>query len=353
VRILHVVGARPNFMKVAAVMRALDGHGVDQILVHTGQHYDEALSDLQIADLDLPRPDVELHVGSGSHTRQTAEVMLRFEPVLERIRPDRVVVVGDVNSTLGAALVCGKLGVFLAHVEAGLRSFDRTMPEEMNRVLTDHISDLLFTSEPAGDANLQREGIPDARVRAAGSTVVDSLLRVLPHTEGRAILDQIGRDRPYALVTLHRPATVDDHATLRSVFGALEELARDVRVLFPVHPRTRKNIAAARIAATNVQLLEPLGYLDFVALQREATVIVTDSGGVQEEASVLRVPCVTVRETTEKPATLEHGTNVLVGRDPGRLLAAVREAIGGGRRETTLPWFWDGHAGERIAGALV
>jgi UDP-N-acetylglucosamine 2-epimerase (non-hydrolysing) len=352
-RILHIVGARPNFMKTAAVMRALGAYGVDQRLIHTGQHYDDAMSAQVIADLGLRRPDADLGVGSGSHATQTAEVMVRLEPVLEHDRPDVVVVVGDVNSTLGAALVCAKMRLTLAHVEAGLRSFDLGMPEEVNRLLTDHVSDLLFTSEPAGDANLEREGIARARIHAVGSTMVDSLLRILPETEHRPAVEALAGRRPYILVTLHRPATVDDPAVLGPVIDALSELARTVPVLFPVHPRTRKSLRAGAVGTSGVRLLDPLGYLDFVAVMRRAAVVVTDSGGIQEETSVLGVPCVTVRETTEKPATVESGTNVLVGRDPQRLIAATRDAMARGPARRERPWYWDGHAGERIARILV
>jgi len=355
--ILHVVGARPNFMKAAPVMRALAVYEqVQQTLVHTGQHYDATMSDVFFAQLGLPEPTINLGVGSGSHAVQTAQIMLRLEEVLQQRRPDWVVVYGDVNSTVAAALVCAKLLIPVAHVEAGLRSFDRTMPEEINRVLTDQIADLLFTPSADGDANLLREGIAPDKIHRVGNVMIDTLVRLLPRAAEcwQNGAWQSWRDRPYVLVTLHRPANVDDPTMLAGLMTALAAIGHRVPVLFPLHPRTRRRLEAFGLSAagSGVHLLEPLAYLDFLALQSRATLVITDSGGIQEETTYLGVPCLTVRDNTERPITVAMGTNILVGRDPARLQAEAHRILDGDVKKGSIPPLWDGRAGERVAAIL-
>lgn len=353
-RVLHVVGARPNFIKVAPVRAALSRRaGVAQTLVHTGQHYDLNMSEVFFAQLGIPTPDINLEIGSGSHAEQTANVMMRLEPVILARNPDVVLVYGDVNSTLAAALVCAKLAVAVAHVEAGLRSFDRTMPEEINRLLTDQIADLLFTPSADADANLLREGVAAEKIHFVGNVMIDTLVRLLPRANRVA---QMNVPVPYALVTLHRPSNVDDPAMLRRIIGALEEISRELPVLFPIHPRTRQRLDEWRIEVSldgQLRLMEPIGYLEFLALQREATVVITDSGGMQEECTYLGVPCLTLRENTERPITVTRGTNVVVGRDMGRLRAEVDGILADKAKPGTVPPLWDGKASERIAELLV
>ncbi len=354
--VVHVVGARPNFMKVAPVMRALAARGIAQRLVHTGQHYDARMSEVFFHDLALPQPDVHLGVGSGSHAEQTAKVMLAFERTLAELpRPDWVLVPGDVNSTLAAALVASKLGLAVAHLEAGLRSHDRAMPEELNRIATDHLSSLLLTPSPDADANLAREGIPAERIERVGNVMIDSLLAALPLARERAVPEQLGfAQGTYAVLTLHRPSNVDHPATLGGILGALSELARELPVVFPVHPRTRARLAAPELAraADALRLQEPLGYADFLSLLLGARLVLTDSGGLQEETTALGIPCLTLRETTERPITIREGTNALVGTDPARILEAAARALRGGVRGR-CPDLWDGRAGERVAKALL
>lgn len=348
--ILHVVGARPNFMKVAPVLNALARHaGIKQTLVHTGQHYDVNMSDVFFQQLAIPAPDVNLSVGPGSHASQTAEIMIRFEPVVLDREPDLVLVYGDVNSTVAAALVCAKLRVQVGHVEAGLRSFDRTMPEEINRLVTDQLADLLFTPSEDGDINLQREGISAAKIHRVGNVMIDSLVRFLP-----AAIQSNANGLParYALVTLHRPSNVDDNRTLRGILTSLLEVNEKLAVVFPAHPRTRQRIAEFGLNATQIRLLDPLPYVEFLALQRHATVVITDSGGIQEETTYLGVPCLTVRENTERPVTVSMGTNTLVGRDENRLRQEVARILDGKAKQGTVPPLWDGRAGERIAEIL-
>lgn len=356
-QILHVVGARPNFMKAAPVHSALAEHeGVSQLLVHTGQHYDDIMSEIFFKELELPEPDLNLGVGSASHASQTAEAMVRFEQVVRLHGPDLVVVYGDVNSTLAAALVCSKLGISVAHVEAGLRSFDKTMPEEVNRVLTDHISDLLFTPSVDGNENLAREGVPREKVHLAGNVMIDTLLRLFPKALQRwdETLSEAWGPAGYALVTLHRPSNVDDPERLQELMETLDELSRDIRVVFPIHPRTRKRIQELSFEpkGTNLHLTDPFGYLDFLALQRHADVVITDSGGIQAETTFMGVPCVTARSNTEWPVTTSMGTNTLVGRDTHALKKAVRAAIQGLPVPAAIPPLWDGLAGKRIASVL-
>ena len=348
--ILHVVGARPNFMKAAPVMRALSLlPGVRQTLVHTGQHYDANMSDVFFQELEIPAPDVNMQVGSGSHAQQTAEIMTRFEPVVLEHKPDLVLVYGDVNSTVAAALVCSKLLVRVGHVEAGLRSFDRTMPEEVNRLVTDQLSDLLFTPSEDGNRNLAREGIDASKVHLVGNVMIDTLIRMLPRAAER--LQSWLPDR-FALVTLHRPSNVDDLPWLVQMLETLQQIGRDVMVVFPVHPRTRQRLAEAgvnRFAANHLRLLDPLPYLDFLALQTRATLVITDSGGVQEESTYLGIPCLTVRENTERPITVDMGTNILVGRDLGRVRSEFESIVSGHPKGGARPPLWDGKAAGRIA----
>jgi UDP-N-acetylglucosamine 2-epimerase (non-hydrolysing) len=360
--VMNVVGARPNFMKIAPVVEALREAGVSQYLVHTGQHYDEKMSRLFFEELGIPTPDLNLEVGSGSQAVQTSEILRRFEPVVQEVRPDVVIVVGDVNSTMACALVAAKLGIPVAHIEAGLRSFDRSMPEEINRVVTDSISDLLFVSEPSGMKNLSNEGIGGGKVHFVGNVMIDTLLRHRAAAESSDIRARLGLAAPrgastgsYALVTLHRPSNVDHPGTLAGLIGALATLSRDLAVVFPMHPRTRKNAAEAGLEhdLESMIITEPLGYLDFLNLMSRAAVVITDSGGIQEETTVLGVPCLTVRKNTERPATITFGTNRLVGTDPKDLLRAARQVLRGPRRVGRLPALWDGRAALRIVEILV
>jgi UDP-N-acetylglucosamine 2-epimerase (non-hydrolysing) len=340
-------------MKAAPVIRALSSFLVEQIVVHTGQHYDSNMSDVFFQQLGMPAPDVNLQVGSGSHAQQTADIMSRFEPVVLERQPDLVVVYGDVNSTVAAALVCSKLMVRVAHVEAGLRSFDRSMPEEINRLVTDQLSDLLFTPSEDGNYNLAREGIAPNKVFLAGNVMIDTLVRMLPEADRRLSADLPSR---YALVTLHRPSNVDDLDWLGSLLSSLECVGHDLEVIFPVHPRTRQKISSLGIGPAkngHIRFLEPLPYLDFLALQMHATVVITDSGGIQEETTFLGVPCLTVRENTERPVTTTIGTNVLVGRDQARLTSELARVLSHERKKTGVPPLWDGHAAERIAKVIV
>jgi UDP-N-acetylglucosamine 2-epimerase (non-hydrolysing) len=355
--VMNVVGARPNFMKIAPVVEALRQAGVPQYLVHTGQHYDEKMSWLFFEELGIPVPDVNLEVGSGSQAAQTAEIMRRFEPVLLEAKPDVVVVVGDVNSTMACALVASKLGIHVAHIEAGLRSFDRSMPEEINRVVTDCISDLLFVSEPSGMTNLSNEGVSGEKVHFVGNVMIDTLLRHRASAERSEIRARLGLKAAgrYALVTLHRPSNVDNPEKLRSLFSALETLSHDLTVVFPMHPRTRKNAMEAGLERELECLTttDPLGYLDFLHLMSRAAVVITDSGGIQEETTVLGVPCLTVRENTERPATISEGTNCLVGTNPDVMLRSAGQVLRGPRRAGRSPALWDGKAAQRIVAILV
>lgn len=348
-RVLHVVGARPNFMKAAPVMRALKGRpNVKQSLLHTGQHYDFNMSGVFFEQLGIPAPEVNLEVGPGSHGQQTAAIMSGFEPVVSEMKPDIVLVYGDVNSTVAAALVCSKLMIRVGHVEAGLRSFDRTMPEEINRLLTDQMADLLFTPSADGDRNLQREGIPSSKIYNVGNVMIDSLLRLLP----AARYDANGLPKHYALVTLHRPSNVDDPCALRSLMKTLLDINTELKIVFPVHPRTRRRIGEFGIDATELHLLEPMPYLEFLALTRDATVVITDSGGIQEETTYLKVPCLTLRDNTERPVTVDLGTNVLVGQESIRLRNEVSRILEGKGKTGTVPPLWDGKASERVADVL-
>lgn len=394
-KIMIIVGARPNFMKAAPIISAIRAHNaalsgpqdltsrIDTILLHTGQHYDAAMSGAFFTDLCLPEPDIHLGVGSGSHAVQTAEIMRQFEGVLLREKPDAVAVVGDVNSTLGCALVASKIALdatgrrpLIAHVEAGLRSFDRDMPEEINRVVTDHLSDLLFVTEQSGIQNLQNEGISPHKIHFVGNTMIDSLLASKDKAEQSSILEaldlakrsgkNIGAVRRYALLTLHRPSNVDDRETLLTILQGLKELSTSLPILFPVHPRTRKRIAEFglenlfnesdgahhRVGSQAIHMLEPLGYLDFLCLMQHAALVVTDSGGIQEETTCLKVPCVTVRNNTERPVTVTCGTNTIAGTTKVGIQQAVRDQQKG-CPGAEIPEYWDGKAASRIVEVLV
>ncbi len=348
--ILHVVGARPNFVKAAPVLRAIRKQGLKQTLVHTGQHYDRNMSDVFFTELEIPRPDFNLEVGSGSHASQTAEIMRRFEPVVLEQKPDIVLVYGDVNSTVAAALVCSKLLIPVAHVEAGLRSFDRTMPEEINRIVTDRLSDLLFTPSEDGDRNLIREGVSPSAIRRVGNVMIDSLMRLLP---AASACPKNGYPEKFALVTLHRPSNVDNSKSLEEIVRSLTQISSMVDIVFPVHPRTRQRIAEFGINAQRLHLLEPIPYIEFLSLQTRAAVVITDSGGIQEETTYLGVPCLTLRANTERPITVEIGTNILMGEDPTKLPAEVEKIALGKGKKGTIPPLWDGCAGERIARVLA
>lgn len=361
--VLCVVGARPNYMKMAPLLRAIKARSdlPPAVLVHTGQHYDFNLNDRLFVDLDLPSPEVNLEVGSGSHAMQTAEVMKRFEPVVDQYRPSCVVVVGDVNSTLACSLVAAKMNVPVAHVEAGLRSFDRSMPEEINRVLTDQIAALLYTTERGAHANLAREGIDGQRVHFAGNLMIDSLLSVLPRAVAAVdVLQRAGVDtrqaraKPgYAAVTLHRPSNVDDRQTLSGIVSLLGEVAQRMPVIWTMHPRTQANIEKFGIddllQRQRITCLPPQGYLEMAGLMRDAALVLTDSGGVQEETTALGVPCLTMRSNTERPITIDEGTNTLVGLDCRRILAAVDDVLNNGGKRGRVPEYWDGNAAPRIA----
>jgi UDP-N-acetylglucosamine 2-epimerase (non-hydrolysing) len=353
--ILHVVGTRPNFMKAAPVLQALARQeGVRQTLVHTGQHYNFDMSDVFFQQLGMPAPDFNLEVGSGSHALQTSQIIARFEAIIVEHKPDWVVVYGDVNSTVAAAIVCAKMMIPVAHVEAGLRSFDRTMPEEINRLLTDQISELLFTPSEDGNRNLRMEGVAPEKVHLVGNVMIDTLIRLLPYAKERSPKGIADR---YALVTLHRPSNVDDIGWLKVLLDMFREISHDFPVLFPVHPRTRGRMAEAGIelgnGSPNLQILDPAPYLEFLALQSRATVVITDSGGIQEETTFLGIPCLTVRENTERPITVAMGTNILVGRDIQRLRTELEAVLAGKAKRGIVPPLWDGHAAERIAQVII
>ena len=344
-------------MKVAPVLPALAKRGHRQTLVHTGQHYDVNLSDVIFQELGIPNPDINLGVGSGSHAEQTAQVMVGMERLLAEQRPDWLFVYGDVNSTVAAALAASKLGIRVAHVEAGLRSGDRTMPEEINRLLTDRLASLLLTPSADADANLLAEGVPPEWITCVGNVMIDTLVRLLPLTDDAPLIDTLALrnghgPRPFALVTLHRPSNVDDPRSLRNLITALGTVAEDMPVVFPMHPRTRARMAESGIDADRLKILEPLGYLEFLGLQRRAAVVITDSGGIQEETTFLGVPCLTMRENTERPVTITTGTNQLIGRDMDRLVAEARRVLNGTQKPGGIPPLWDGRAAERIADCI-
>jgi len=367
IKILCIVGARPNFMKIAPLMRALNrpNSGCIAELLHTGQHYDAAMKASFFEQLDIPEPDVDLGVGSGSHTVQTAEIMMRFEPELDRRQPDAVLVVGDVNSTIACALVAVKNGIPVIHVEAGLRSYDRDMPEEINRVLTDQISELLFITEEEAKSNLQREGIDSSRVHFAGNVMIDTLHanrnRAIPpsqtladHKDAELFMQS---EPEYGLVTLHRPSNVDDPAVLRPLLETLVTISERVPLIFPIHPRTKNRIDDAGFSALfsqgRIATLTPLGYLEMLGLMQSATLVLTDSGGLQEETTALGIPCITLRENTERPITVTQGTNTIVGVDPLKIMACFEDILSTGGKKGRIPPLWDGNAAVRIADTIA
>ena len=351
--VLHVVGARPNYMKIAPVMDALRPYAdVRQLLVNTGQHYDEAMAGGFLRELALPAPDRDLGVGSASHAVQTARIMIAFEEICLAERPDLVVVVGDVNSTMAATIVAAKLLIPVAHVEAGLRSFDRTMPEEVNRIVTDSLADLLLTPSPDADANLRAEGVSEAKIHRVGNVMIDTLRRHLPHATRERVAGRFPIvDRPYAVLTLHRPSNVDRADTFRGILEAVRYVSAKMPVVFPVHPRTRARLAEFGLAAAldGAVVTDPLGYIDFLALTSHASLILTDSGGLQEESTALGIPCLTLRGNTERPVTVSDGTNQVVGTRPGDIIAGVEKAFASAAAPKRIPDLWDGRAAERIA----
>jgi UDP-N-acetylglucosamine 2-epimerase (non-hydrolysing) len=363
-----VAGARPNFMKIAPIVRALreragfareSGIDLRVSVVHTGQHYDENMSEVFFRELEIPTPDRHLEVGSGSHAEQTARIMVAFEKYLLQEKPDWVVVVGDVNSTIGCALPAKKLGVKVAHVEAGLRSFDMSMPEEINRKLTDAISDLLFVTEESGERNLRAEGVAPEKVFVVGNVMIDTLLRNREIVEGPGFVPSPAvkafceASRRYGVLTLHRPSNVDHRETLVPIWGVLSEIAKRVPLLFPIHPRTRGKIREFGLSENGITLVDPVGSLDMLHAMKGAAMVLTDSGGLQEETTVLGIPCVTIRENTERPVTVTMGTNYLAGTDPAMILSAANEIISGNARKGSIPPLWDGRAAERTADILL
>jgi UDP-N-acetylglucosamine 2-epimerase (non-hydrolysing) len=362
IKVLLVAGARPNFMKIAPIFNEMKRRPdeFEPLIVHTGQHYDSMMSDAFFEDLGLPKPDIHLEIGSASHAVQTAKIMSAFEPAVLNERPDWVVVVGDVNSTIACALVCSKLQVRVAHVEAGLRSRDRSMPEEINRILTDAISDLLFTTSEDADKNLAQEGIPADKVRFVGNVMIDALKDHLQLSERSGIREELGVEgKDYAVLTLHRPSNVDDMTVFSGIVDALLSIAEKLPIIFPVHPRTRARIEefgfGKQISASNIRLIEPLGYLDFTRLYSGAKLVLTDSGGLQEETTVLGIPCLTLRHNTERPITIEMGTNILVGTDPERIKKAAADVLAGDLDNThrRIPPLWDGKTAARICDELL
>jgi UDP-N-acetylglucosamine 2-epimerase (non-hydrolysing) len=355
-RICAVVGARPNFIKMAPLLEELRSRpSITPILIHTGQHFSPEMSDSFFRELSMPQPDLNLGVGGGTATEQTAEIMRRIERVFLDQAPTAILVVGDVNSTMAAALVAAKLCIPIAHVEAGLRSFDRTMPEEINRLVTDALSDFLFVTEPSGRRNLLAEGVPEEKIFFTGNVMIDTLLRFQDKAAESNVIERLGlRPRNYAVVTLHRPSNVDDAAQLRSLFEVLKTVAAGLPVVFPVHPRTRARMESEGLAAGSVLCVPPLGYLDFLRLMSEARLVLTDSGGIQEETTILQVPCLTLRENTERPVTMEQGSNHLVGTEPAAILAAVRTVLSESNsiRSVRVPDLWDGKASRRIVDIL-
>ena len=353
-KILNVVGARPNFMKMAPLVHCLQQRGIPQKLVHTGQHYDANMSKVFFDDLGMPAPDVYLGVGSGSHAEQTAKIMVEFEKVLGSDRPDLVVVVGDVNSTLACSVVSAKLCVPVAHIEAGLRSFDPSMPKEVNRIVTDRLAEILLTPSPDGDEHLKNEGVPSSRIHRVGNIMIDSLVANLKKAEASGVLADLSLEpRGYAVVTLHRPSNVDDPGTLLRVMRVLHEIATELPIVFICHPRTAARLKELEgyesvSAGGDLRVLPPLGYLDFLRLYSQSRLVLTDSGGLQEETTYLGIHCVTIRENTERPITLTQGTNTLVGTDADKILAAARPALDGEPASGSVPELWDGRTAPRI-----
>lgn len=359
IKIISVVGARPNFMKIAPLHRVFlkQRESVNHLICHTGQHYDERMSEIFFKDLEMPEPDFYLGAGSGSHAEQTARIMIEFEKIVLQEKPDLVIVAGDVNSTIACSLVAVKLGIKTAHIEAGLRSFDRRMPEEINRILTDSISDYLFVTEESGITNLVNEGVGKEKIFFVGNTMIDSLVYFLNKAEKSDVISKYGlKPSEYCLITLHRPSNVDSASFLKELLGVLNSLAEKVRIVFPVHPRTMKNIEAAELKNNlnrHLFLTEPAGYIEFLALIKNAGLIITDSGGIQEESTYLGVQCITVRENTERPITVKLGTNWLIGTNLQKVKEAALDIINGKIKRGTIPPLWDGHTAERIADILL
>ena len=354
-KVLNIVGARPNFMKMAPIVAEMKRRGIEQILVHTGQHYDEAMSASFFRDLGMPQPDINLEIGSGSHAQQTARIMMAFEAVVLEHKPDWIVVVGDVNSTIACALVATKLGVKVAHVEAGLRSRDWAMPEEVNRVLTDRIADLLLTPSADGDENLLQEGIAAERIVCVGNVMIDTLFMQHNRAKDLRVYESLGLTAgAYGVVTLHRPSNVDDPGTLRQIFSALVQITKELPLIFPAHPRTQTRLKEFGLAVpAGMKMVNPMGYLDFLSLWSNARLVLTDSGGLQEETTALGIPCLTLRENTERPITVDEGTNKIVGTDPVRIMSAATEILCGGQsRESRIPALWDGQAAVRVIDAI-
>lgn len=359
-KIISIVGARPNFMKIAPIMAVLQQHSTEitSLLIHTGQHYDEMMSDAFFADLDIPKPDINLAVGSGSHAEQTAKIMLAFEPIVVREQPDWVIVVGDVNSTMACTLVCSKLGIKVAHVEAGLRSLDRTMPEEVNRLVTDCLADLLLTPSRDADVNLLREGISPNKIRFVGNVMIDTLYKYLAPANMRNMLAKLDlKPQQYGVITLHRPANVDDKPVFERLLSALGTISAELPLIFPIHPRTRQRIKdfnlEEQLASYKISLIEPLGYLDFLQLYSNARLVLTDSGGVQEETTALGIPCLTLRENTERPITVEQGTNRIVGTNREHIEAIGKEVLAHSEIKPKHLEFWDGQAATRVIAAIL
>ena len=356
--IILVVGARPNFMKIAPIYSELSERGEELILLHTGQHYDDNMSKVFFDDLGMPKPDIYLGIGSGSHAYQTATVMVDFEKICNEKEPSMVVVVGDVNSTVACSIVCAKLRIPCAHVEAGLRSFDRDMPEEINRILTDSVADLLLTPSPDGDENLRAEGVTEERIHRVGNVMIDSLYSNLERSKNSNILETLGLKESYAILTLHRPSNVDDRVNFSGIIDALEQIGSKIQLVFPVHPRTEKMAKSFGLyerlsAIPNIVLTGPVGYLDFVALMANSKMALTDSGGLQEETTALGIPCITLRENTERPITVLEGTNTIVGCDPDLILKAAFDVLEGNGKAGRIPDLWDGKTSSRIADVIL
>ena len=360
VKIVNVVGTRPNFIKIAPLVKEMGKHKeISQVLVHTGQHYDNCMSKSFFDDLEIPKPDINLGVGSASDITQTARIMLEFEKVLVKEKPDLVVVVGDVNSTFAAAITAKKCGIKVAHVEAGLRSFDMEMPEEVNRILTDHVSDLLFTTEKSGNKNLADEGVGNDKVHFVGNVMIDTLLQHKEKAKKSKILSELKLKKDnYCVLTLHRPGNVDDKKSLGRILDILHSISKSIKIVFPIHPRTLKNLKRHSFFSSlknnkNLVLAEPLGYLDFLCLMSNSRFMITDSGGIQEETTILGIPCITLRDNTERPVTAEQGTNVIVSTNKNKVIAASIKIMNGAEINGRVPKLWDGKAAERIVGILL
>ena len=356
--IILVVGARPNFMKIAPIYAELQSRGQELILLHTGQHYDDNMSKVFFDDLGMPKPDIYMGIGSGSHAYQTGTVMIEFEKICQEKDPSMVVVVGDVNSTVACTIVCAKMGIPCAHVEAGLRSFDRDMPEEINRILTDSVADLLLTPSPDGDEHLRAEGIGEERIIRVGNVMIDSLYNNLARAESSSIQDDLGLEDDYSILTLHRPSNVDDQEIFAGIISALEVIGKEIQIVFPMHPRTEKMAKQfslyERIASIpRIKITGPVGYLDFVALMSNSKLVLTDSGGLQEETTALGIPCITLRENTERPITVTEGTNTIVGCDPQLIKSTALDALTTGGKSGRIPEMWDGKTAHRIADVLI